>query len=189
MDILITNDGAEVSRWGSGVGRIPIPGTIGDVVFVKGAPRPIPIGSDHTLVTAVKEDAATTMDEKLGPEVVIIDAQEKTVILKRVAVSKTVDDVDIERNALYNEVAEEYVRRSLLAAETVTPGAGKVRGGTANERLTALSVKAAAQGQSDMIIALAEVHDKLEILQSEIEAAESSSALAALNVSDDDYWI
>jgi hypothetical protein len=81
------------------------------------------------------------------------------------------------------------VRRSLLAAETVTPGAGKVRGGTANERLTALSVKAAAQGQSDMIIALAEVHDKLEILQSEIEAAESSSALSTLNVSDDDYWI
>jgi hypothetical protein len=40
-----------------------------------------------------------------------------------------------------------------------------------------------------MLVALANVHDKLEILQAEIEAAESSSALATLNVSDDDYWI
>jgi len=189
VDILITNNaGREVSRWSPGVGRIPIPGTVGDVVFVKGAPRPIAIGSDHTLVTAVEEDAVTTADERLGPEVVVIDAQEKTVTLRRAAISKTTADVDAEREALYDAAVGEYVRRSLVAAETVSAGAGKVRGGSASERLTALSVKAAARGQADMLVALANVHDKLEILQAEIEAAGLSSALAAFDVSDDKHW-
>jgi hypothetical protein len=38
------------------------------------------------------------------------------------------------------------------------------------------------------VFALANVHDKLEILQAEIEAAGLSSALAAFDVSEDKHW-
>jgi hypothetical protein len=188
MDILITNAGREVSRWSPDVGRIPIPDTVGDVVFVRGVVRPVPIGPGHTLVTAVNDDATLSANQKLGPEVVIVNARRKAVTLKRAAIPKTSEDRDGERRLLYDQAVDEYVRRSLVVAEAVSAGAGKVRGGTASERLTALSIKATARGQGDMLAALADVHDSLETLQAKIERARSSAALAALNISDDSHW-
>ncbi|MCK5133518.1 MAG: hypothetical protein KAR40_15365 [Candidatus Sabulitectum sp.] len=91
------------------------------------------------------------------------------------------------REVLYNLADGEYLRRSLLAAEGVKPGNGKVRGGRAKDRLTALSIKANARGNNALRNVLAGVHDKLDALKDIIEASDQV-ALDSFDVTDGPYW-
>jgi len=94
-----------------------------------------------------------------------------------------------ERTNHYLAADVEYVRRSLLAAEGVTVGLGKVRGGTPQARLIALSIKASNAGDVPLSNALAAVHDKLEALKDKIEAAATIRAIKAIDPSEDGHWI
>ena len=94
MELLILkSSGAEIKRFGKSPGKVNIPGT-GDVVFTKGAPRPIDIGPDHFLAVAtiVTNDVGDT--QKSGPELVSVVGKEVT--LTRTAVEKDSNDIKEE---------------------------------------------------------------------------------------------
>ena len=94
MELLILkSSGAEIKRFGKSPGKVDIPGT-GDVVFTKGAARPIDIGPDHFLAVAtiVTNDVGDT--QKPGPEIVSVVGKEVT--LTRTAVEKDSNDIKEE---------------------------------------------------------------------------------------------
>ena len=93
MELLILkSSGAEIKRFGKSPGKVDIPGT-GDVVFTKGAARPIDIGPDHFLAVAtiVTNDVGDT--QKPGPIVSVVG---KEVTLTRTAVEKDSSDIKEE---------------------------------------------------------------------------------------------
>lgn len=102
--------------------------------------------------------------------------------------SHDADSLANGKEAKYKEADAEYVGRSLAAAEGVTPGMGKVRGSTPDQRLTALSIKANASGNAPLANALAGVHDKLETLKDGIEGAANMAALDAIDITNNANW-
>jgi|APSaa5957512535_1039671.scaffolds.fasta_scaffold100925_4 hypothetical protein len=91
--------------------------------------------------------------------------------------------------AKFDAAEREYIGRSLVAAEGVTTGAGRVFGnGSPKDKLAAISVKANARGNAPMAKALAGVHDKLETLQVTIDATTTQADLDTIDVTDNMYW-
>jgi len=90
MDILIeTATGNEVSRWPLPPPRIPIPNS-NDVVFPGGDVRPMGIGPDHFLSTAIEVVEDIGEDQKRGPETVDVAGQ--VVTITQTSVNKESED-------------------------------------------------------------------------------------------------
>jgi len=97
MDVLVDIDTQElVNRWNAPQGRVRIPKTVGDVVFVKDTPRPIDIGPDHFLAEPTVVDVPLDDNHKRGPEEVAVDVVEKTVTITNTTIPK--DHVDLVRD-------------------------------------------------------------------------------------------
>jgi hypothetical protein len=106
MDILIERaTETEVRRWGSDPGRITIPNT-NDVIFVKGVARPIDIGPDHFLATAIVVKPALGADQKRGVETVGVVGQVVTVTMPEV-------DMTAQEIAARDKESDEVVLRTV----------------------------------------------------------------------------
>ena len=92
MDILIeTSTSAEINRWNGSPDKVRIPGTAGDVIFVKGVPRPINVGPGHFLATAQIVEPPLGPDQKRGLETTDVTGQ--VVKLTRPAIDLTAQEI------------------------------------------------------------------------------------------------
>ena len=116
----------------------------------------------------------------------VVDPVAKTVSYDQA--TNLADALAVGKIRKYQDADAEYVARSLTAAEGVTPGLGKVRGSSPQDRLAALFVKANAAGNTPLANALAAVHEKLDTLKDAIEAAADATALDAIDVTANTHW-
>jgi hypothetical protein len=92
-----------------------------------------------------------------------------------------------DRNRLYNNANIEYIKRSLIAAENVTNGISKIRGGNSKDHLNNIYLKSNTMGSMVLRTALIKVYDNLNDLKDIIETSDQS-ILDNINITDDINW-
>ncbi len=92
------------------------------------------------------------------------------------------------RNRLYELANTEYIKRSLIAAENLTPGIGNIRGGNAKDQLMLIFAQANATDDSIMQSILVSVLENFNSLKDIIEITYDQFTLDSFNVEDNTYW-